>query len=147
VGSPPDLRFALVIGVDPARERELGIDGFTPGPSSRRGPARSPRRWAKRITSDTIQVGDAELKRGATIERQLVFPQHLKEFVVVDLETERKALVEPRGVHLLAGSFPGPEDVLRRARPPSQRAPAEGGGRGDRRGARAALRGCRSRKR
>src|SRR2546423_420567 len=109
IGSPPDLRFAVVVGIDPAREQELGIDGFTPWPSLGPGICALSESLAKQLSGDTIEIGDATLKKGPTIQRQLVFPQHLKDFVVLDLETARKALVEPQGVHFLAGAFRDPK--------------------------------------
>src|SRR5947208_1814395 len=93
IGSPPDLRFAVVVGIDPARERELGIDGFTPWPQLAPGTCALSETLAKQLKGDTIEIGDVVVKRVGTIERQLVFPQHLKDFVVLDLETARKALV------------------------------------------------------
>src|SRR5687767_3177784 len=98
IGSPPDLRFAVVVGIDPAREQELGIDGFTPWPALAPGTCALSESLAKQLSGDSIEIGDVTVKKGPTIERQLVFPQHLKDFVVLDLETARKALSEPRGV-------------------------------------------------
>lgn len=109
VGSPPDLRFAVVVGIDPAREQELGIDGFTPWPALGPGVVALSETLAKQLAGDAIEIGDATLKRGPVIQRQLVFPQHLKDFAVMDLETARKALGEPRGVHFLAGAFRDPK--------------------------------------
>jgi putative ABC transport system permease protein len=104
-----ETRFALVVGIDPARERELGIDGFTPWPALDRGGCALSESLARHVKGDTVTIGSTTLKRGGTIERQLVFPQHLKDFVVLDLETARKALVEPKGVHLLAGALRDPK--------------------------------------
>jgi putative ABC transport system permease protein len=103
-----DGRFAVIVGIDPAREQELGIDGFTPWPALAPGTCALSASLAKQIPSDTIEIGDATFKKGAMIERQLVFPQHLKDFVVLDLAGARKALAEPQGVHFLAGAFHDP---------------------------------------
>jgi putative ABC transport system permease protein len=105
----PDLRFAVIIGIDPAREQELGIDGFTPWPALAPGTCALSESLAKQISGDSFDIGDVTLKKGPVIQRQLVFPQHLKDFAVMDLETARKALVEPRGVHFLAGAFRDPK--------------------------------------
>ncbi len=110
VGTPSDSRFAVVVGIDPAREKELGIDGFTPWPTLTKGTCALSESLAKQLTGDSIEIGDTTLKRGPTIERQLVFPQHLKDFVVMDLETAREVLSEPSGVHFLAGAFRNPKD-------------------------------------
>lgn len=109
VGSPTDSRFAVVVGIDPTREKELGIDGFTPWPALAKGTCALSESLAKQLTGDTIEIGDSTLKRSSVIERQLVFPQHLKDFVVLDLETAREVLSEPTGVHSLAGAFRDPK--------------------------------------
>ncbi len=103
-----DGRFAVIVGIDPAREKELGIDGFTPWPALVPGTCALSESLAKQIQSETIEIGDTTLKKIGTIERQLVFPQHLKDFVVMDIESARKALSEPGGVHFLAGAFHDP---------------------------------------
>ncbi|HLY08789.1 MAG TPA: ABC transporter permease [Planctomycetota bacterium] len=104
VGGFGDQRFAVVIGIDPAREKELGIDGFTPWPALAPGTCAVSASMAKQL-GDSIEIGDVTLKKGPTIERQLVFPQHLKDFVVMDLATARSVMSEPSGVHFLAGAF------------------------------------------
>ncbi len=94
--------FALVVGIDPARERELGIDGFSPWPAL--GPGKCAVSTA--LGKDArIRVGDEDLESVGTVERQLVFPQHIRDYVVADLETARKALGEAEGAHVLAGAF------------------------------------------
>jgi putative ABC transport system permease protein len=102
-------RFAVIVGIDPARERDLGIDGFTPWPELAPGTCALSESLSKQISGDTFSIGDLTVKKGPKIERQLVFPQHLKDFAVMDLETARKALVETRGVHFLAGAFRDPK--------------------------------------
>ncbi len=109
VSAGSEMRFALVIGIDPARERELGIDGFTPPPELGKGVAALSETMAKALGGDSFTIGNATLRKGVTIQRQLVFPQHLRDFVVLDLETAREALVEPRGVHVLAGALRDPK--------------------------------------
>ena len=101
--------FAVIVGIDPAREKELSIDGFTPWPDLAPGTCALSESLAKQIKDDTFTIGDVTVKRGPAIERQLVFPQHLKDFAVMDLETARQALVESRGVHFLAGAFRDPK--------------------------------------
>ncbi len=103
-------RFALVVGIDPARERGLGIDGFTPWPELGKGKAAISEALAGALKDGRLQVGGAELARGATIERQLVFPQHLRDYVVLDLATAREVLGAPEGAHALAGAFRNPKE-------------------------------------
>jgi putative ABC transport system permease protein len=108
VSSGADLRFALVVGIDPARERELGIDGFSPVPTLGKGVAAVSETMAAALGGDSFTIGNAALRKGGTLQRQLVFPQHLRDYVVLDLETAREALEEPRGVHVLAGALRHP---------------------------------------
>lgn len=108
VSSSGEQRFALLIGIDPAREKELGIDGFTPWPALAPGTCALSESLAKQM-GDAIEIGDVTLKKGPSIERQLVFPQHLKDFVVMDLATARSVMSEPTGVHFLAGAFRNPQ--------------------------------------
>ncbi|HZE96390.1 MAG TPA: FtsX-like permease family protein [Planctomycetota bacterium] len=109
VGGSGDSRFAVVVGIDPKREKDLGIDGFTPWPALTPGTCALSESLAKQLGGDTVEIGDISLKRVATIERQLVFPQHLKDFVVMDLETARGVMSEGKGVHFLAGAFRDPQ--------------------------------------
>jgi len=102
-------RFAVVVGIDPDRERELGIDGFTPWPALKPGVAALSQALAGQGTEEKLRVGGVAVARGDRIERQLVFPQHLRDFIVVDLATAREILGEPRGVHVLAGAFRNPK--------------------------------------
>ena len=104
------MRFALVVGIDPARERELGIDGFTPWPDLAPGKAALSQSLSKAIQGDSITIGSETVGRGPVIERQLVFPQHLRDFAVMDLATARQVLAEPRGAHVLAGAFREPKE-------------------------------------
>ncbi|MBV8880908.1 MAG: ABC transporter permease [Planctomycetaceae bacterium] len=106
--SSGEQRFAVVVGIDPAREKDLGIDGFTPWPALAPGTCALSESLAKQL-GDSIEIGDTTLRKGPTIERQLVFPQHLKDFVVLDLATARTVLSEPAGVHFLAGGFRDPK--------------------------------------
>jgi putative ABC transport system permease protein len=109
ISAGAETRFAFIVGIDPARERELEIDGFTPWPELSKGSCALSEALAKLLKGDKVQVGDVEVARVATIERQLVFPQHLRDFVVLDLETARAALGEADGVHALAGSLREPK--------------------------------------
>jgi putative ABC transport system permease protein len=102
---PVGDRFALVVGIDAAREKELGIDGFAPWPALGAGKCALSESLARELKGGKVQVGDEELEPVGAIERQLVFPQHVRDYVVVDLETARRALGEPRGAHVLAGAF------------------------------------------
>jgi putative ABC transport system permease protein len=104
-----EVRFALAVGIDPARERELGIDGFTPWPALGPDSCALSESLAGRIKADTVTVGSTELRRSGTIKSQLVFPQHIRDYVVMDLAAARRALDVPKGVHALAGAFRDPK--------------------------------------
>ena len=108
ISSSGEQRFAVLVGIDPAREKDLGIDGFTPWPALAPGTCALSVSLAKQL-GDSVEIGDVTLKKGPTIERQLVFPQHLKDFVVMDLATARSVMSEPTGVHFLAGALRDPK--------------------------------------
>ncbi|HEX7898014.1 MAG TPA: ABC transporter permease [Planctomycetota bacterium] len=93
---PMGDRFALVVGIDLLRENALGIQGFQPEPALGPGLC-AVSESLKEITPDGLDVK-------TVITRQTVFPQQIRDFVVVDLPTARRILEEPTGVHVLAGT-------------------------------------------
>lgn len=106
--------FVYVLGIDAARERELAIMGFTPDPQLGDGLCAVSESVAKRLK---LKIGDpvslvasdiGGLKVGSIIERQLSFPQQLRDYLVLDLKTARSVLGEETDVHMLAGSFDDP---------------------------------------
>lgn len=101
--------YAFAVGIDPARERELGIDGFTPWPALEKGTCAVSEALARRFKGEKLSVGGLPLRRAAVVERQLVFPQHIRDYVVVGLEDAREVLSEPQGAHVLAGAFRDPK--------------------------------------
>ncbi len=105
VSAGGDMRFAFAVGIDPARERELGIDGFTPWPALGPDACALSESLAAKLPGESVTVGGAVLKKAGTIARQLVFPQPVREYVVMDLATARKALGVAGGAHLLAGAL------------------------------------------
>jgi putative ABC transport system permease protein len=102
-------RYAVVVGIDPAREKELGIDGFDPWPELGPGKCALSESLGHAFKGQKVTLGFESFEPSTTITRQLVFPQHIKDFVVLDLATARRALNEPTGVHLLAGAFRNPK--------------------------------------
>lgn len=110
-------RWAVVIGIDPKREKDLDLSGFSPFPEIGPGRCAPSESLAKALAAGpggTATVASlaggapASLKLGPAISRQLVLPQHVADFVVLTLEDARKVLGEPKGVHALAGALRDP---------------------------------------
>ena len=110
-------RFAVLIGIDPARERDLDLAGFRPDLPLRDGKcglSESIARAVKARVGDKVTVrgldrgGSAELAVEAQVERQMVLPQQARDFVVVDEAAARRVLGLSSGVHMLAGAFRDP---------------------------------------
>lgn len=109
--------FTVLLGLDPKRERELDISGLVPEPALRDGTCAVSRPLARKL--NLREVGDLLLRapgsgemltlRIATIlERQLILPQEVKDYVVVNEATARALLNEPLMVHALAGALRDP---------------------------------------
>lgn len=92
---PMGDRFALVVGVDLLREKRLGILGFEPEPELGKGLCA--------VSESLKELTPPGLDVKTVIQRQTVFPQRIRDYVVVDIPTARQLLDEPEGVHLLAG--------------------------------------------
>ena len=103
-----NLRFALVVGIDPARERELGVDGFRPEPDLAPGACWVSKTIEKSVVGGRVKIGTVDLEVKGTIDRQFVLPQSVRDYVVADLPTARRILGEEKGVHLLAGALRDP---------------------------------------
>jgi putative ABC transport system permease protein len=109
-----DAHFVYLLGIDPARERDLDILGFSPEPQL--GPdacavSESVARRAGLAVGASVPLSASTrctLRVRGIIERQLVFPQQLLDYVVVDEATARKLLDEPTNVHALAGALDDP---------------------------------------
>jgi ABC-type lipoprotein release transport system permease subunit len=105
---PVGDRFALIVGIDPDRERELGIEGFTPRPALAKSTVALSENLGRALGKGPVDLDGRPYEVVGTVERQQVFPQHLKDFVVADLATAREILGEPQGVHVLAGALADP---------------------------------------
>lgn len=106
-----DPLFVFVIGVDLAREKELEIMGFTPEPTLGPGMCAISESVARRLKVETgseLTLGDDKLKVGTVITRQLVFPQQLRDYVVLDIATAREVLGVEKDVHWMVGAFKEP---------------------------------------
>lgn len=108
--------FTVVVGIDPAKERELDISGLVPEPVLRDGTCAISRTLAKRMNVTagrdvTLRSGSGEvftLRVETILERQLLLPQEVKDYIVVNEMEARALLAEPVLVHALAGAFRNP---------------------------------------
>jgi putative ABC transport system permease protein len=109
--------YAVLLGLDPQRERELDISGLVPEPSLGEGTCALSRCLAERLKAGTGSrlsisspaTGSAlTLRLASVLERQLVLPQQVRDYVVVNEAAARSLLAEPNGVHILAGALREP---------------------------------------
>ncbi|MDO8542369.1 MAG: ABC transporter permease, partial [Opitutaceae bacterium] len=116
-GTADPPHFAVLVGVDPAREHELDISGLVPEPALRDGTCGLSRTMAKKlnvrsggeVTLRSARSGDElSLRVESILERQLLLPQDMKDFIVVNEAAARTLLDEPLMVHALAGAFRQP---------------------------------------
>jgi putative ABC transport system permease protein len=107
----------VLVGIDPAQERELDISGLVPEPLLRDNTCAISRSLAKKmnlkiggeVTVRTAPSGAEITLRATTIlERQLLLPQEVKDYVVVNERNARNLLDEPMLVHSLAGALRQP---------------------------------------
>lgn len=112
-----ESRFAVLIGIDPARERELDLAGFRPDlalPSGACALSETLAKGMKARTGDRVVVRgvdrgeEVRLSVEAEVDRQMVLPQQARDFVVVDEADARRVLGMASGVHMLAGAFRDP---------------------------------------
>jgi len=115
-------RPTLLIGIDPARERKLDLSGLAPVPSLAAGTCAVSRQLAEKLalkpgTAVTLRASDytpdLTLKVELILDRQLMFPQEVKDFVVVNEAAARSVLGEPVRVQTLAGALRQPRDFYR----------------------------------
>jgi putative ABC transport system permease protein len=117
IRAPGGDHYALMIGVDSEAEKRLDLWGVTPEPSLQ-GPACAlSETLAKRLgvqPGDKVSAMDPSLGTetlltvSSLIERQLMLPQEVREFLVVNMAAARVVLALPTQVHQLAGAFRNP---------------------------------------
>ena len=109
--------YAVLLGIDAARERQLDLSGLAPDPSLDDTTCALSKSLADKLqvkpgASLTVNApatfNDSTLRLGTVLERQLLLPQQLKDYVVVSLGAARKLLGETSRVHGLAGAFRQP---------------------------------------
>lgn len=109
--------YAVLIGLDPRREHELDISGIVPEPSlaaqtcavskplAEKLKAKSGNKLSLRSPNNSAEL---YLPVETVLDRQLLLPQQIQDYVVVNLAAAREILGEPDRVHLLAGAFRNP---------------------------------------
>ncbi len=109
--------YAVLLGIDTGRERDLDISGVLPEPSlPSRGCALS-KALAEKLKSQSKSrlsirpantFGELEFTVEMLLDRQLVLPQQIRDYIVVNLADARELLGEPERVHFLAGALRNP---------------------------------------
>lgn len=110
-------QFAMLIGIDPERERALDISGLAPEPALPKDTCAVSKALAQRlsvengarlsVTSPTTG-GFLDLRLETILNRQLILPQEVREYIVVQETAARSLLGESERVHMLAGAFHKP---------------------------------------
>ncbi len=110
-------RTAMLLGIDPPKERDLDTAGLRPEPSLENGTCAISENLAAKLNARagaaiTVEDPDGwetlQFKVGTVIERQMLVPQQVKDFVVLNEADARKLLGQPEKVHFLAGAFDNP---------------------------------------
>ncbi len=116
-GTSAASHYAVLIGVDPARERELDISGLVPEPMLRAGTCAVSRTLARKLqlrTGSEVEMKSTTtgetltLRLEAILDRQLLLPQEVKDYAVVNESAARTLLDEPAMIHALAGALRDP---------------------------------------
>lgn len=114
LGGREEPHFALLLGLNPQRENELGISGIEPAPAlGDTACALSPALAEKLDVQEGASVllrspatfSEQTLRLEAVVKRQLVLPQEIKDYVVVNEAAARSLLGETGRVHSLAGAL------------------------------------------
>lgn len=109
--------YAFLIGVNLGLEKELDISGLSPEPRLGTRACAVSQSLAKKLSATTgnevfINTDAGGGGRGwlleTIIERQLILPQEVRDFVVVNEPAARSLLDEPERVHFLAGALRNP---------------------------------------
>jgi putative ABC transport system permease protein len=110
---------AILIGLDPRREQALDISGLVPEPALAGGTCALSKSLAAKFNAtaaSTLRVSspmagsDVALRFERVLERQLMLPQQVRDYIVVDEAAARSILGEPTRVHVLAGALRHPRD-------------------------------------
>jgi ABC-type antimicrobial peptide transport system permease subunit len=106
---------AFLIGLDPAAERQLDLWGVRPEPTLGTGRCAVSSALARRLGASagrrvTLTAGGSEIEAEieALIERQLLLPQEIRDFILVPEATSRTLVGESQRVHALAATLANP---------------------------------------
>ena len=117
VSAGGDPHYAVLLGINPKAEGDLNLSGLVPEPvlgdqSCALSKALAEKLKVKPGASVAVtgpnSYPELTLHLRQIVERQLMLPQQVRDFVVADGATARKLLNEPNGVHTLAGAFRNP---------------------------------------
>lgn len=106
--------YAFLVGIDPELEKQLDISGLSPEPFLSDKTCALSQSLARKLSAnqgDDVTVsteafgGERTWRAETLIERQLILPQEVQDFVVVNEAAARELLGEPERVHFLAGAF------------------------------------------
>ncbi|HOW73825.1 MAG TPA: FtsX-like permease family protein [Phycisphaerae bacterium] len=106
--------YAVLIGLDPQKERELDISGLSPEPMLQGEACGLSRPLAEKLKAKaggkvavrSVKTG-SELDLGVEniLDRQLLLPQEVRDYVVVNHAVVQSILGETNRAHVLAGAF------------------------------------------
>jgi ABC-type lipoprotein release transport system permease subunit len=109
--------YAVLIGLDPKRERELDISGLVPEPvlegeacavSSSLAAKLKIKKSSRFTVSSPTANGEAQVRVDTILERQMLLPQQIRDYVVVPEAVARQVLSDTTHMHALAGAFRNP---------------------------------------
>ncbi len=109
--------YAVLIGIDPQRERELDLSGLVPEPALQGAVCALSKSLADKLKAKpgsklsvhTLSTGSAvDLRLESVLQRQLLLPQQVRDYIVVNPAAAQALLDEPKRVHALAGAFRNP---------------------------------------
>ena len=112
-----EQHYAVLIGLDPQRERELDLSGLVPEPTLQGEVCAISKALADRLkvkpdsklSVHSLSTGAAvDLRLESVLQRQLLLPQQFRDYIVVNQAAAQALLGEPERVHALAGAFRNP---------------------------------------
>ena len=108
--------YAVLIGIDPQREKELDLSGLVPEPAlpgetcalSKALADKLKAKPGSKLSAHTLTGSAVDLRIESVLQRQLLLPQQVRDYIVVNPAAARALLDEPKRVHALAGAFRNP---------------------------------------